>query len=268
LHRQSVLERRLALRNHKKFHYTNKDWNELKLNHSWVIGSLGYLFKQSKALSWEEWQTFYFHSGNERNRLLANLNQEKQRILTDFTIPGERKYNSMNQLSAEEKRINTHYGRTADDLKRIGVYFYQELCKRGHKKFVTQSEVIDFAFIRAVDETFIGFQREIKTIESLKNMFPFLVFEDVPYQKDVEFAIDTEVIYNEKLVCAIQVKSLSYFNSQRSFIEGVKKMNHNKNDAYTKKYGVPVLYAYADANGTIHNDDLLKTLHAFINKAS
>lgn len=253
--------RRLNIRRKQEFHRTNQPWNELKLNTSWVIGSLNYLFKQSKATTWEQWQQFYIASGEERRLKLLSLDLQKQNVLNDIQIPYQRKRHLIQQLSQEEEQLNTMYGRTNSDFEQIAKIFQRELNKRNFIPRLSRNELLDFVKIRVIDETFIGFERERKTIEQLQKHLPHLCFKDVTYEDDVNYAIDTEIFHDNQLICAVQVKSLSYMESQNKFIHSVKKMNRSKNEKYEQTYSVPVLYAFSDRDGIIHNGELFDEIN-------
>lgn len=259
---------RIQLRNQSKFHQTNEPWNVLKLNTSWVIGSLNYLFKLSGAKTWSEWQRFYYASGEKRLEELQKLSAEKQRILTNISLPYEKKRHIIQSLTREEEKINTLYGRTITDFEEIADFLYKELIKRNFKPHIGRDILLDYVKIRVIDETFIGFERERNAIDSLKERFPQLRFADVSYEDDVSYAIDTEIYCEEKLLGAVQVKSLSYMTTNNKFVHGVKRMNNSKNELYEQTFKVPVLYAFSDLKGTIHNHDLFDNIEEMVKKAS
>lgn len=260
---QSPISSRLELRNTALFHSTNEDWNVLKLNLSWVIGSLSQLFRDSKARYPDYWERFYLRSGEERKKRLLSLSDEKRKILEDFTLP----YTNptlYRKLSQDEKEINIKYGRTLEDLQKVADYFFRHLQNKPSFSSITSSMCRDYVLIRVIDETFIGFQREIKTVSFLKYRFPALTFETVSSEIDTRYAIDVEVYRQNSLLFALQIKSSKYLNSHMNIMNEVKSMNERKNKQYEKEFNVPIYYVYAKADGYIFNREILNTIQSYI----
>ena len=254
---------RLKIRNTSLFHSTNGDWNVLKLNLSWVIGSLSTLFRNSKAKYPDYWERYYYRSGEERRRHLVILSEDKRKILEDFTLPYTNP-SLYRKLTNEEKTLNTEYGRTNEDLRKIADYFYQHL--RSKPAFATLTPLLcqEYVFIRVIDETFIGFQREITTLSYLKHRFPTLAFKSVSSEMDTRYAIDSEVYHKNKLLFALQIKSSKYLNSQMKIMKEVTSMNDRKNRQYQNEFNVPIHYVFVNGKGHIANREILNEINSYL----
>lgn len=259
---RTSLEYRLNLRKTALFHSTNEDWNYLRLNLSWVIGSLNFLFKESNARYADYWERYYFRSGEARRRKLISLSEEKRKLLEDFTLPYTNP-SLYKQLSKEEKELNTHYGRTMEDLKRIGNYFYEKIKDKPRFKNLSRQLCHQYVIIRAVDETFIGFQRELKTLSFLQYKFPTLTFQSVSHEVDVTYAVDAEVYKEGKLLFALQIKSIKYLNSHQKILKKFRDFNKKKNQIYEEKFNAPIYYIYSSANGYVKNREILKMIESY-----
>ena len=256
---------RLAYRKEKIFAMTNKSWNIAKLNQTFVIGSLSNLFRASNARTMDDWENWYYQSGEERKQKLRALPAHKRAILENFNLPYEKGYALIHTLSEEELKINTHYGRTKEDLRQIASTFKKHLHKDIRFKHLKFDTIYDFVLLRVLDETFIGFMREYNTIKQLRKDFPQFTFHEVSSELDAKYAIDCEAYIGEELQFAIQIKSSKYYDADKGFLTAVKKMNHNKNKMYTDEFGVPVYYVFSNEQGRIHNSDIcdeIKHLHS------
>lgn len=254
---------RLGHRKTSLFHNTNEDWNVLKLNQTWVVGSLSQLFRDSKSINPFDWENYYYRSGEERKKILSVLPKETQDILEDFTLPitNPSLYYS---LSKFEREINTKYGRTIEDLQKISSYFFSRLKMKPSMTTVTLPLCLDYVVIRVIDETFIGFIREIKTLETLRQKYPQLIFRSVSSTNDSRYAIDAEVFKGNTLLIALQIKSSKYLNSSMKIVDKTKEMNVRKNKDYEEKFKVPVQYVYADRYGYIENKETFNILNSLL----
>ena len=94
-----------------KFRSTNSMWNELMLNDPWSVGYVSTLIELQDWKCKEEWENFYYKSGQKRRTLLgANV-----ALLDDYTLIRNHK-SDIYRLSWELKNINYQYGRTPSDL--------------------------------------------------------------------------------------------------------------------------------------------------------
>ena len=54
----------------EKFRSTNDMWNKLMLNDPWSVGYVSSLIETKEWQTKEEWENFYYNSGEERKRKL------------------------------------------------------------------------------------------------------------------------------------------------------------------------------------------------------
>lgn len=218
-------EERMNMRNTKAFRASNKPWNDLHLNRTANIGAVMFLIKESKAISFNEWEEFYFKSGAERIQLLRGwVDRESFR------------------------RINHDYGRTADDLLKIAKEFADNIN-------VPIETAYNYVYIRVIDETWLGYSRELTAISEIKNLcqqYSNITISDVDSYKDADFAVDFEIRKDNLLRLGIQLKSTKYKNSDLIAVDEIKEINAKKNKHYFNKYGAEVMYLYFN-NGHIVN---------------
>lgn len=245
---------RMSLRDTANFKITNKIWNDLSLNHAWSIGYLTYLCKQSGAKSFSQWEDFYFENGRDRLVKIQELSDCVQQVLLNRNIYKERKGDQVNTLTQEQKSINTHMGRTLAELKSVARELYDGVKRRG-LKYITLEDCENYTYIRVLDETWIGIERELNTKKSLENMLDGYEVRDVPIEVDVKYAVDFEVYKEDNLVLAVQVKSHKYRANTSGVSYATKNMNSKKNEEYKKVTGVSVLNVYSEVSGKIYNSE-------------
>ncbi|WPS85318.1 MjaI family restriction endonuclease (plasmid) [Brevibacillus halotolerans] len=219
----------------KKFRSTNAIWNELKLNSPMSVGYVTNLIESRSFLNKEEWRDFYYKSGRERQILI-----EKNGYAKDLYL---------------------NYGRTEEELQKLGEKMFAELQKRGNYLGITLAECVYMVKYRVMGETWNGVvMREKNTVQSLENLFPSYSFQKVDGAIDYKYGVDYEIYNGSRLVCALQVKPRSYEKGSTPEILKAKLGNKAKNDLYEKEQGVPVLYVYSKIDGTILNKDVIHQL--------
>lgn len=225
--------KRVEARKTEKFRSTNKMWNDLGLNQKKNIGAVIFLAKQSKAKTFEEWERYYFESGEKRNELLSKSHTEY-----------------------ELKKINNEHGRTKEDLLEIAKEFQKHID-------LPLETVYNYVYIRVIDETWIGHSRELKAMRTITTECEKfgLTVSDVDYYVDMTYAIDFEVKRNNNPILAIQLKSVKYRDSTLVAVDEIKTINKEKNAAYTSRYGADVLYLYTDYDRIVN----LNELRSFLN---
>ena len=235
-----------------KFKSTNYIWNRLKLNSPWSVGYVSTLIESQKFRTKEEWKQYYYQSGVERLQFInSNCTEEEKQKLLDF-----KKFPSM--MSDYDKGLNFYYGRTEEELNLRGKYMYEEIMKLGNPLHITLEECCYMVKFRVIGETWNGIMaREHNTISTLKTIFPTILFKKVSGQDDLNYAIDYELYENNRLICAIQIKPLSYHKGFSKVMIQAKKINESKNLLYKQKKNVDVLYVYANGNGTILNEEVI-----------
>ena len=67
----------------EKFRSTNAEWNNLMLNAPWSVGYVSTLIELHSWHSKEEWERFYYESGEKRDSLLG-VNRS---TLNDVSLP-------------------------------------------------------------------------------------------------------------------------------------------------------------------------------------
>lgn len=66
-----------------------------------------------------------------------------------------------------------------------------------------------FCILRVVDDTWVGFQREVRIIDKLKDWYPGSIIQ-FSTNNDIDYCIDIEVYYDEILFDVFQVKPYSF----------------------------------------------------------
>lgn len=240
-----------------KFRSMNFIWNNLTLNSPWSVGYVSTLIESQTFKTKEEWKAFYYKSGEERLRKIEERCTPTQKaLLLDHT-------KSYNQLPKELRDLNFLYGRTEKELNEKGRYMYNEIVKEGNPFVLTLAECIYAVKYRVMGETWNGIvARERNTVLTLGRLFPELQFDKVDGELDYKYGIDYEIYDEKDLLCAIQIKPLSYEKGNSPAIQKAKKANEKKNAEYEKRYQSNVLYVYSNSKGQILNEDVTKSIHA------
>jgi hypothetical protein len=216
----------------EKFRFTNSIWNELKLNSPQSVGYVAALIESKDFKDKEEWEEFYYNSGENRINILKNLS-----------------------IGNNVDNFNTGYGRTKNELYEKGVTLYNAI-KSNNPLDLTIKDCVECVRYRVICETWNGVViREKNTIKSLEESYPELVFKKVSGDIDYEYAIDYEVFLNGELVLGIQIKPKSYLGSA-SYIKKAKDVNKYKNEKYFNKFGVNVIDVISDTKGNIYDNNI------------
>lgn len=213
---------RLELRATKAFSDTNNAWNDLQLNSTDNIGAVMAIIKNSKATTFDEWESFYLNTGDKRKRALAT--------------------------TSDLHKLNRFNGRTKDDLLNVAKILAKE-CN------LDISVAFNYVYIRVIDETWIGYSRELKVLDEIRTMCAHynLRADGVDSYMDTQYAVDFEIRDQDKVVLAVQLKSTNYKYSQLSAVKQIRKVNLDKNKRYTNRYGADVLYLYINSNDRVVN---------------
>lgn len=233
-----------------KFRSTNAAWNNLMLNDPWSVGYVSQLIETKEWSSKEEWEQFYYDSGEERQTLIPSAFQD---ILNNDSLQLTQK-DRIQTLSWQYKNLNYQYGRTKEDLMNKA----RKL--NSVAKNLTLDECFECVRFRTICETWNGIiVRENNTIKNLSQLFPHLEFRKTDGNIDHTYAVDYEVLYDGVLKCGIQIKPKSYtFNAP--YLQKARFANQQKYAAYTELKGVPVLTVISKGSGEILNGDILKHL--------
>jgi hypothetical protein len=240
-----------------KFRSTNGAWNNLKLNDPWSVGYTTTLVVVEDFSKKEDWEAFYYKSGEQRVLKLKNLSYEYQEILNNeqLVLKDEVK---VKQLSLDLRNLNSEFGRTQEQLRKKGQLLYEVVKNNGFG--LTLEECFQCVRFRVICQTWNGvIVREINTIRTLKQSLPLADFRKVAGDFDYMYAVDYEVYKNDRLVYGLQIKPESY-TWHAAYISKARYANRQKNQLYTSKYGVPVYDIISNSGGVIKNQEILKNL--------
>lgn len=240
-----------------KFRSTNGTWNNLMLNDPWSVGYVTTLIELVPFVKKEDWETFYYESGQHRELTLLKLNQDIQDTVNDESLIRLNKI-LVSQLSWDLKNLNTQYGRIKERLQRKGQILYEAVKDNGFG--LTTDECFQCVRFRVICETWNGvIVRERNTIETLKKSFPNSEFRKVSGEMDHTYAVDYEVYKDGNLSLAIQIKPESY-TWKAPYIQKARNANKHKNQEYFNKFNVRVFDVISNSKGNIINSDVLKSL--------
>ncbi|WP_162051457.1 hypothetical protein [Pontibacter pamirensis] len=240
-----------------KFRSTSDAWNELMLGDPWSVGHLTTLIELKTFKLKEDWENFYYQSGEERERLLLRWDAPTQAMLqNESLIRTDRDF--VHGLSWNLKNLNTQFGRTRERLYLKGETLYNYVRGKGYGLSV--EECFECVRFRVVCETWNRVvERERNTIKKLQAMFPHTVFQEVPGEVYHIYAIDYEAYVDGKLRYALQVKPESY-TGNTTYLSNARQANSRKNQLYVARFGAPVYEIISDNEGNILHTDVLKDL--------
>ena len=240
-----------------KFSSTNSMWNTLMLNDPWSVGYVSTLIELQVWQSKEDWEEFYYRSGEQRQALLG----DNRDLLDNFSLIRTDRA-AVNKLPWNVKNLNTQYGRTREDLKRKAEVLYAVVRNNGHG--LTLEECEECVRFRVICETWNGIiLRENSTIGVLTDRFPMLSFKKTSGEVDHTYAVDFEVFRAGFLICGIQIKPQSY-TWNAPYIVKARTANKAKNTAYTELKGVPVFDIISKTNGEIQSPQVLEQIKSLI----
>ena len=246
-----------------KFRATNATWNRLRLNDPWSVGYVSTLIEKKPFANKEEWENFYYASGEQRKaailQLAPQVQTELQNALLKFENPRQ-----VYHIPFSFKQLNTQYGRTKEDLARKASILQQHCSK---VVSLSNQEAFECVRFRVICETWNGIVvRERATVQNLQNQFPKIEFRVSDGVRDYKYAIDYELFLHNKLLGAIQIKPLSYQNN-KSYLYKAQTANARKHQNYFNTYHRNVRYVYANHKGEILNtDDFLERLGRYYHK--
>lgn len=247
-------EKRKNIRYDKEYKTTNIVWNKYRLNKRDNIGHTMVLIKECKPKTFEEWQSYYEKSGQEAHTLKAKM-----------------KCKSFDELRRKNHIINCEHGKTTDDLIELAKEFQSLLSSEGMN--LDLETCFNFVYIRAVDETYLGYQREVAAFNSLSDYCKDngLEVRETSNMIDVRYGVDFEIYKNDKLLVGIQAKGAIYKQAMEnpdscSAIRNADALLHTINDEYTKEYKAPVLRMYVEKNLTIKDNTVFENIKLLQNK--
>lgn len=206
------------------------------LNHPSRVGMVSRLIQDKTFSGPEEWEEYYFDSGEKRLLYIS-------------------KY-------GDKKAFNTNYGRTRKELEAIGEELFGGVEQRGNPLNLTLEECVECVFYRVLGETWNGIiLREENTVKNIGSIFsrlfpgrPELDFRKTTGEEDSRYAVDYEV-YTAKgsLLVGLQVKPVSYRKSSKTVMGDIHEVNLKKNEDYKQDKGANVIYVYSDIQGNLDN---------------
>lgn len=242
-----------------KFRSTNDAWQELMLNEPWSVGNLTTLIELKTFKTKEEWEAFYYQSGEEREILLRKWDAPTQAMLQNESLIRTDR-DIIHNLSWNLENLNTQFGRTRESLYHKGELLYNHVRNNGHDLSV--EECFQCVRYRVVCETWNKVvERERNTIRTLQSMFPHVVFQEVPGEVYHTYAIDYEAYVDGELRYALQVKPQSY-TGNTTYLMNARQANNRKNQLYKLRFGAPVYEIISDDDGNILHTDVLENLKA------
>ena len=240
-----------------KFESTNGIWNQLMLNDPWSVGYVTTLIESKIFKSKEDWESFYYSSGEQRNNQLSKLPQDISNKLNDEQLVRIDKP-QIERMEWDMKNLNYQFGRTKEQFNIKGNILFKEAQKRNIE--ISEEECIEAVRYRTVCQTWNGVViREQRTIALLKQIFPSIIFEKTIGEFDYEFAVDYQLNYKGKLICGIQIKPNSYVVSNAPYVRAAREANRKKNESYIQKYGVRVFDIIFE-KGNILNKQVLEEI--------
>ena len=245
-----------------RFESTNGLWNELMLNDPWSVGYVSTLIETQEFQNKEDWENYYYQSGEERNVKISALPIDIQSKLNDEQLVRTDR-NAINSMSWDYKNLNNNQGRTREQIANKGQILYQEAQKRGID--ITEEECIEAVRFRTICQTWNGIIiRERRTIDMLQNKFPDITFQKTDGDFDYEYAVDYQLFKDKKLICGIQIKPNSY-NSRAPYVLNAKAANQRKNANYSTAFRVPVYNVFFE-KGAILNQEVFTCIQAQLEK--
>ena len=249
------LRKRREARTTEEYRKTNKVWNKYHLNKRENIGHSMLLIKECKPNSFSEWQSFYEKSG-----------QEAKKAKTGLT------FHSFEELRKTIRIINSTHGKTKEDLEDLAKEF-QNLLKQEGLDYDLET-CFNYVYLRAVDETYLGYQREMTAERALKDFCNrnSLSVQETTKEDDVLYGVDYEIYKDNKLLAGIQVKGSVYKKaveiSDENTVTAIReadKLLHDINNNYTKDKKAPVLNLYVEKDFTVKDTQVFKDIKSLLN---
>ncbi|MGC4036575.1 MAG: hypothetical protein QM764_11480 [Chitinophagaceae bacterium] len=207
----------------------------------------------------EEWEQFYYESGEERNLKVQSLALQEQALLNDHTLKRTNPQ-KIDQLDWDTKNLNFQYGRTKQQFLEKGVILHDYVRQKGVD--ITEEECAECVRYRTICETWNGIIiRELNTIEKLKAIFPLLEFTKTSGEFDHRYAVDYELKSNDQLLCGVQIKPRTYtFNTP--YIVKARNANVRKNQEYFDTFQKQVFDIISKTSGDIENVDVIDKIRS------
>lgn len=239
------IPKRNIVRKSRALNDTNNVWNEFNLGSRKAIGCMASVFFEAQSeyernggtgvIPFEYFENYYLYSGRQRKIMVDR--GEKSRF-----------------------HYNYDYGRTLSDLYELSVEFEKHLKNAGFD--ISFEDIFNYVYIRTLDESYIGFYREYKVVNELRNRIGGYEFAHADAKMDVNYSIDIAVYRNKVLVMGYQVKTRQYMISEKDYTLDAKRYNERNFERCLRELGFKPEYLFVDPKGNILQFPILEVATA------
>lgn len=209
----------LKKQNKEKFRRTNKIWNDKNLNQAWNVGYVNYIMKKM------------YEPYSIDDALKISLEDWEKFYIT---------------YKGENRKLS---GRTKKELMQIALKLQEYAAAEGIQ--LTKIEAYNFVLIRVIDESYQGFQNELKVYKYLDEAYggleiEFSSLEDSKYAIDLFVKADKDVILD-----AVQIKPISFLKGCQGGVDyciTAFHQNDEKHKRYEELTGNRPYYIFYDDN--------------------
>lgn len=239
------LNKRKDTREQHRYKEVNDVWIGNGFNRRRNIGYCIELLKDCQPNTFEEWEKYYIQSGiNARNKI-DNLYYRMKHNKISYEEFRELRYN-----------VKCNHGKDFNDLIDLAEKFQNALLEKEIDRSL--EECFNYIYIKAIDESWIGYNRERQAVETLTS----LCDERGCYIKesdtilDIKYCVDYEIYKKstDELVCGVQVKGYEFLlaNQQSYKSEALQTAIEITKDAhkkYLEEFGKQAAFLYIMKNG-------------------
>lgn len=247
-------EKRLKTHSDPRYKQVNDIWMKNGFNKRNYMGYCIDLIKSCNPSTLADWEKFYLKSGEDAY-------QKKQLVLQQME-KGKISQNDGKELICH---INSNSGKCYSDMVSLAETFQDKLQKNGIERSL--EECFNYIYVKAIEETWIGYLREKAVEESLKTVCESLgcYLKESDTILDIKYGVDYEIYKKDtdELMCGIQVKGFKYFlatlNPQKAEALQhailISKMSHKH---YEQDFGAKVAFVYVHNDGTCDRRSIRK----------
>lgn len=240
-----------------KFRSTDSAWEDLRLGDPWSVGNVATLVELKTFAAKEEWEAFYYRSGEERETLISRWDVSSQGTLQNDLLP---KYDKdcIYSLNWNLRNLNTQFGRSRERLLQKAGLLYNEVKDNGHN--LSLEDCFQCVRYRVIGEAWNNvLVRERNTAKTLQALFPQVEFRKVSGGIEQAYAVDYEAYANGQLQYALQVKP-EVFTGNATYILNARQTVSRKHQLYLARFGAPVYNIISDYDGNIISTEELEKL--------
>ncbi len=196
----------------------------------------------------EEWEAFYYRSGEEREVLISRWDAPTQAFLQDTSLI--KKDNAfVQELNWNLKNLNTHFGRTRERLYQKAEILHNYVKDAGND--LSLEDCFEFVRFHVIYKPWnMMVTRKQSTIKTLQAQYPQVDFRKMTSVMGHNYAVDFEAYVDGTLRFALQVKPTCY-TGNATYIQNAQQANKHINQLYTARFGVPVYEIVSDEQGEI-----------------